>query len=68
MKSWLQENHIEMCSIHNEERLLKELLGTKKKQNLEIYDFSIKNVYIDKLDDTVNRYHIYILQYIAQSK
>ena len=68
MKSWLQENHIEMYSIHNEERLLKELLGTKKKQNLEIYDFSIKNVYIDKLDDTVNRYDIYILQYIAQSK
>ena len=31
MKSWLQENHIEMYSTHNEERLLKELLGTKKK-------------------------------------
>ena len=30
MKSWLQENHIEMYATHNEGRLLKELLGTKK--------------------------------------
>ena len=29
---------------------------TLQKQNLWIYDFSIKNVYIEKLNDIVNKY------------
>ena len=35
--------------------LLKDLL--RPSQNLQIYDFSVKNVYIDKLADIVNKYN-----------
>ena len=35
---------------------LKDLLELKE-QNLQIHDFNIKNVYIDKLDDIVNEYN-----------
>ena len=52
MKSWLQDNEMEMYSTHNEGKHLLERQGTKK-----IYDFSIKKVYIDKLDDIVDKYN-----------
>ena len=59
MKSWLQDNNIEMYSIHNEgksavaERFIRAL-----KTKIYKYMTSIsKNVYTDKLDDIVNKYN-----------
>ena len=37
--------------------LLQDLLELKKKTILQIYDFSIKNVYIDKFADIVHEYN-----------
>ena len=58
-KKWLKDNNIEMYSIHNEgksvvvERFIRTL-----KTNICKYITSIsKNVYIDKLDDIVNKYN-----------
>ena len=47
MKSWLQDNNTEICSIHNERNLF--LL-----KELPVY---IDNVYIDKLHDIVDKYY-----------
>ena len=59
MKTWLEKNTIEMNSTHNEgksvvaERFIKTL-----KNKIYKYITSIsKNVYIDKLDDTFNKYN-----------
>ena len=59
MKSWLEKNDIEMYSTHNEgisvvaERFIKTL-----KNKIYKYITSIsKNVYIDKLDDIINKYN-----------
>ena len=59
MKPWLEKNAIEMYSIHNEgksfvaERFIRPL-----KNRIYKYMTSVsKNVYIDKLDDTVNKYN-----------
>ena len=61
MKSWLQDNNIEIYSTHNEgksvvsERFIKTL-----KTKIYKYMTSIsKNVYVDKLDDIVNKYNKY---------
>ena len=58
MKSWLQDNDIEMYSVHNEgksvvaERFIKTL-----KNKIYKYMTSVsKNVYVDKLADIVNKY------------
>ena len=59
MKSWLEKNDIEMYSTHNEEtsavaeRFIKTLKNTIYKHMSVIS----KNVYIDKLDDKVNKYN-----------
>ena len=37
--------------------LLKDLLEPLKKQNLQLHDFNIKNVFLDKLEDIVNEYN-----------
>ena len=57
MKSWLQDNNnIEIYSTNNEgkaavaERFVRTL-------NLQIHDFNIKNVFIDKLDNIMNKYN-----------
>ena len=58
MKSWLQDNNIEIHSIHNEgiSVVAERCIGTLKTK-IYIYMISIsKNVYIDKLDDIVNKY------------
>ena len=53
----MQDNDIEMFSEHNEgksvaaERFIRIL-----RKKLQIPDFSIKNEYIDKLDNIVNNY------------
>ena len=59
MKSWLEKNDIEMCSTHNEgksvapERFIRTL-----KNKTYIYMTSIsKNLYIDKLDNILNKYN-----------
>ena len=59
MKPWLEKNSIKMYSKHNEgksvvaERFIRTLMN-----NIYKYITSIsKNVYIDKLDDIVNKYN-----------
>ena len=57
MKSWLQDNYIEMDSTHNEEKsaVAKRFMTTLI---IKIYKYIIsKNVYNDKLDDIVNKYN-----------
>ena len=59
MKSFLQNNDIEMYSTHNEEKsvVAKRFIRTLK-SNIFKYMTSIsKNFYIDKLDDIVNKYN-----------
>ena len=40
MKSWLEDNNIEMHSTHNERKSV--FAEIFKEQNLQVYDFSIK--------------------------
>ena len=57
MKSWLEKNAIEMYSTHNQGKLL--LLKYSLEPWKKIYQYMTsvsKNVYIDKLDDIVNKY------------
>ena len=56
MKSWLQDDDIEMYSTNNEEKslLLKDLLEPLKIKSLKYITSLSKNVYIDKLDDTID--------------
>ena len=59
MKSWIEKNDIEMCSTHNEgksvvaERFIRALKSIICKYMTSVS----KNVYIDKLDDLVNKYN-----------
>ena len=59
MKSWLQDNDIEIYSTHNEgnyvvaERFIRTLMDKIYKYMTAIS----KNVHIDKLDDIVNKYN-----------
>ena len=59
MKSYLQDNDIQMYSTHNEresavtERFVRTLKNKIYKEMISIP----KNVYIGKLPDTVNRYN-----------
>ena len=56
MKSWLEKNHLEMYSTHNEgnsavsERFIRTITNKIYKHMTSIS----KNVYTDKLDDIVN--------------
>ena len=53
MKLWLHENDMEMYSTHNEgksERFIRAL----KNKHMAV---ASKNVYIDKLDETVDKYN-----------
>ena len=57
MKSWLQGNNIEMYSVRNKEKSVVAERFIKPVKN-KIYKCMIsisKNVYIDKLDDIVNK-------------
>ena len=44
MKSWLQDNVIEMCSTHNEGKpvIAERFIRTLKNKILQIYDFSME--------------------------
>ena len=59
MKSWLEENDVEMYSTHNEGKsVIAERLIRILKNKIYKYMTSVsKNAYIDKLDDIVNKYN-----------
>ena len=57
MKSWLQDNDMEIYSTYNEVKsvVAKRFLRTLKKKNYKYMTSVSKNVYIDELDDIVNK-------------
>ena len=59
MKSFLQNNDIEMCSTHNEGKsVISERLIRTLKNKIYKYITSVSEiVYIDKLDAIVNKYN-----------
>ena len=59
MKSWLEKNAIEMYSIHNEGKsfVAERFIRTLKSRIYKYITSVSKKVYIDKLDDTVNKYN-----------
>ena len=68
MKSWLEKNDIEMYSTHNEEKsVVAERFIRTLKNNIYKYMTSIsKNVYIDELDDIVDKYNINTIMHITE--
>ena len=58
MKSWLEKNAIEIYSTHNEGKYVAaEIFISTIENKIYKYITSVaKNVYIDKLDDIVNKY------------
>ena len=58
MKSWLQDDDIEMHSTHNEGKsaVAKRLIRTLRNKNYKYMTAASKNVYIDKIDEIVNKY------------
>ena len=59
MKLWLQDNNTEMCSMHNEGKsvVAQRFIGILKNKIYKYMTPVSKNVYIDKLDDIVNKYN-----------
>ena len=59
MKSWLEKNSISMYSTHNERKfVVAERVIRALKNKIYKYMISVlKNVYIDKLDDIVNKWN-----------
>ena len=59
MKSWLQNNNIEIYSIHNEGKsvVAERFIRTLKTKIYKYMTSISKNVYIDKLDDIVNKHN-----------
>ena len=59
MKSWLQDNNIEMYSTHNKAKsvVAKRFIRTLKNNTYKYLTSVSKIVYIDKLDDIVNKYN-----------
>ena len=57
MKSWLEKNTIKMYSTHSEEKSVidERFIGTLKNWIYQYMTLISKNVYIDKLDDIVNK-------------
>ena len=57
MKSWLEKNIIEMHSTHNEGKsgVAERFIRTLKNKICKYMTSISKNVYIDKLDEIVNR-------------
>ena len=58
MKSWLQDDDIEVYSTHNEGKsaVAKRLIRILRNKNYKYMTAASKNVYIDKLDEIVNKY------------
>ena len=59
MKSWLEENTMEMYSIYNDGKsaVAERFVRTLKKETYTYMTTISKTVYIDKLDDIVNKYN-----------
>ena len=59
MKSWLEKNGKEMYSTHNEGKsfVAERFIRTLENKIFNYMSSISKNVYIDKLDDTVNKYN-----------
>ena len=59
MKSFLQNNNIEMYSMHNEEKsvVAERFIKTLKNKIYKNITLISKNVYIEKLDEVVNKYN-----------
>ena len=60
-KKWLKDNDIEMYSIHNEGKsvVAERFIGTLKTKIYKYMASMSENVYINKLDDTVNECNTY---------
>ena len=58
MKSWLEKNDIKFYSTHNEGKsvVAERFITTLKNKIYKNITSISKNVYIDKLDDIVNKY------------
>ena len=58
-KSWLQDNGIEMYSKHYEEKSIvaEKFIRTLKNKIYKYMTSISKNVYLDKLDDIMNKYN-----------
>ena len=59
MKSWLEKSDIEMCSTYNEGKsiVVERFIRILKRKNYKYVTPISKNVYIDKLDNIVNKYN-----------
>ena len=59
MKSWLQDNDIEMYSIHAEGKsvVAERSFRTLKNKIYKYMPLVLKDVYIDKIDELVNMYN-----------
>ena len=60
MKSWLQDNDIEMYLTHNEVKpvVAERFFRTIKNKTYKYMTSGSKNVYMNKLDDIVNKYNM----------
>ena len=58
MKSFLQNNDIDMCSTRSEGKsvIAERFIRTLKNKSYKYMTLILKNVYIDKLDEIVNKY------------
>ena len=58
MKSWLEKNAIEMYSTHNKGKpvVAERFIRTLKNKTYKDMTLISKNMYINKLDDIVNKY------------
>ena len=63
MKSWLQDNNIEMYSIHNEGKFVvaERFIRTLKNKIYKYMTSVSKKMYFDKLDDIVINTTIHII-------
>ena len=59
MKSWLEENNMEMYSTHDEGKfaVAERFIRTVKNKIYKYMTSVSKNVYIDRVDDIVNKYN-----------
>ena len=59
MKSWLQDNDIEMYSIHRDGKsvVAKRFIRTLKHKSCKYTTSLSEKVYVEKLDDVVNEYN-----------
>ena len=59
MKLWREKNAIEMYSVHNKEKSVaaERFIRTLKDKIYQYMASISKNVYVDKLDDIINKYN-----------